>query len=307
LADLHVQVGELRLTTPVIAAAGTYGYGVEYDGLVDWTNVGGVAIKGLSFEPCSGLPPPRMVETPAGMLNAIGLQNIGVEAFVRDKLPHLRRLGPKVVANCWGDTPEEFARVVAALDEADGVDAIELNLGCPNKREWGKIFACDPVSTERIVSLARRATTKPLWAKLSPNVTDITEPARAAVEGGADALSLINTLRGMAIDASRRLPRLSNTTGGLSGPAIKPVGLWMVYSVSRVVRIPVIGAGGILSGEDVAEFLLAGASAVEVGTASLFDPAAPARISKELDAWLDRMGTERASDLIGALEEPVSC
>ncbi len=303
MADLVTQVGTLSLATPVIAASGTYGYGTEFDGLVDWPGVGGVSVKGISVQPCDGLPATRMVETPAGMLNAIGLQNVGVEAFLNDKLPELAKLGPRIIVNCWGNTPEEFSEVVERLDPAgDLIDAIELNLACPNKKEWGRIFACDPAAVKAIVGPARARTKLPLWVKLSPSVTDITEPATVAAGEGADALCVINTVRGMAIDVERRRPVLSNITGGLSGPAIKPIGLLMVYEASRAVDIPVVGGGGIVSGSDAVEYLMAGACAVQVGTANLYDPAAPARISREIASVLDRLGEARVSGVVGALE-----
>lgn len=301
MVDLSTRVGSVSLVTPVIAASGTYGYGVEYDGLVDWSRVGGVAVKGLSVAPSTGHSAPRMVETAGGMLNAIGLQNIGVDHFVSDKLPALLRLGPKVIANCWGTTPAEYDEVVRRLDRVDGVDAIELNLACPNKPEWDPPPSADPSVTAALVRSTRALTTKPLWVKLTPNVTDITEVARAAEDAGADALSLINTLKGMAIDVDARAPVLGNTTGGLSGPAIKPVALYLVFEVARAVRIPIVGGGGIVCGDDAVEFLLAGASAVHVGTASLFDPSAPARIADEIADTLARMGETTVTSIIGGL------
>lgn len=302
MADLRAKVGSVELATPVIASSGTYGYGVEYDGLVDWGRVGAVAVKGLSAEPSGGHPAPRMVETPGGMLNAIGLQNIGVDRFVAEKLPHLLESGVRVIANCWGNSVEDYEAVVSKLDVVEGVDALELNLSCPNKREWGDAtFASTAEGTREIVAAARRRTTKPLWVKLSPNVTDISESARAAEDGGADAISLINTLKAMAVDVRSRRPVLSNRTGGLSGPAIKPVALYMVHRAAETVEIPVVGGGGIASGEDAAEFLMVGASAVFVGTASLYDPGAPARISRELNDVLDSLGESSVSGFIGTL------
>jgi dihydroorotate dehydrogenase (NAD+) catalytic subunit len=237
------------------------------------------------------------------MLNAIGLQNIGIDSFVADKLPGLVGLGPKVIANCWGTTPAEYDEVVRRLDAVDGVDAIELNLACPNKPEWDPPPAADPKSTASLVRSTRALTTKPLWVKLTPNVTDITESARAAESEGADALSLINTLKGMAIDVDARAPSLGNTTGGLSGPAIKPVALYLVYQTAKAVSVPIVGGGGIVSGDDAVEFLLAGASAVHVGTASLFDPAAPARIADEIGRTIARMGESSVADVIGTLRD----
>jgi len=303
LIDLSTSVGALALASPVIAASGTYGYGVEYDGLVDWSLVGAVSVKGLSAEPSRGHPAPRMVETPGGMLNAIGLQNIGVDAFVRDKLPRLRTTGTRIVANCWGNTLAEYERVVERLDGVEGIDALELNLSSPNKREWGRLPSADPTVTAEIVTAARRRTRLPLWVKLTPNVTDVTEIARAAADAGADALSLINTLKGMAIDVEARAPVLANVSGGLSGPAIKPVALHMVYETARSVSVPIVGVGGIVSGRDAVEFLMAGASAVQVGTASLYDPAAPARIAREIRDVLEQVGETSVAGVIDALRK----
>ncbi len=300
--DLAVQVGPVRLRTPVIAASGTYAYGVELDGLVDWSLVGGVSVKGLSPEPSSGHKAPRMCETPAGVLNAIGLQNIGVEAFGRDKLPALRALGPRVIANCWGNTLEDYARVATMLEELEGIDVVEVNVSCPHKHEWGGILAADTAATAAIVKEVRARTARPLWVKLSPNVTDIVEVARVVQGAGADAVVAINTLRGMAIDLEHRRPVLANGSGGLSGPAVKPVALYMVREIARALDIPVVGVGGIRSGRDAAEFLVAGASAVEVGTASLYDPAAPARIAAELDDLLTELGETSAAALAGTLD-----
>ncbi len=305
MADLSAKVGSLALRSPVIAASGTFGYGVEYDGLFDWSLVGGVSVKGLSVNPSQGHPAPRMVETSAGMLNAIGLQNIGVERFLTEKLPALRATGTRVIVNCWGNTLAEYAEVAERLDRAPGIDALELNLSSPNKREWGVLPSSDPKITGEIVAAARKRTRLPLWVKLTPNVTDIVSIARAAADAGADALTLINTLRGMAIDLRARAPALSNTTGGLSGPAIKPVALYMVFEVARAVSIPIVGVGGITTGEDAAEFLVAGASAVQVGTASLYDPAAPARIARELAEVLERLGETSVASLVGSVRSDV--
>lgn len=298
--DLGARVGAVELATPVIAASGTYGYGVELDGLVDWSALGGISVKGLSAEASSGHRAPRMVETPGGMLNAIGLQNIGAEAFLRDKLPALRCLGPRVIVNCWGNTTADFERVVDALEGAPGIDALELNLSCPHKHEWGGVLAADPAATRDVIGAVRRCTRRPLWVKLSPNVTDVTEIAKVAEGEGADALTLINTLRGMAIDVEARRPSLANGSGGLSGPAIKPVALYMVFQTVAAVRIPVVGAGGISSGRDAVEFLMAGASAVEVGTASLYDPSAPARIAREIEGVVAALGERSVAAIVGA-------
>ncbi|HEY2775739.1 MAG TPA: dihydroorotate dehydrogenase [Candidatus Binatia bacterium] len=299
--DLSTKVGALELATAVIAASGTFGYGIEYDGLVEWPLIGAVSVKGLSAEPSKGHASPRMVETPGGMLNAIGLQNIGAAAFLRDKLPKLRTLGPRVIANCWGNTTADFERVVDVLGSADGIDALELNLSCPHKHEWGGVLAADPKTTAEVISAVRRRTRRPLWVKLSPNVTDITEIARVAEGEGADALTLINTLRGLAIDIETRRPSLANGSGGLSGPAIKPVALYMVWQTARAVGIPVVGAGGIRSGRDAVEFLMAGARAVEVGTASLYDPDAVARIAREIGDVVAGLGESSVTSIIGTL------
>jgi dihydroorotate dehydrogenase (NAD+) catalytic subunit len=292
--------GGLRLRNPVIAASGTFGYGLEFAGVTDLRAIGAIVVKGLSLEPNRGHPAPRIVETPAGMLNAIGLQNIGVRTFIESKLPQLRPFGTPIIANCWGHAPEEFAEVAARLSDAEGVAAIELNVSCPNKREWGRIIATDLDLTREVVRLVRSRCRLPLWVKLSPNVTDIASFARAAEDEGADAVSLINTLLGLAVDLDRRRPALTNVTGGLSGPAIKPVALRMVYEVVRTVRIPVIGMGGISSGDDALEFLLVGARAVQVGTASFIDPRATERIAAEITAGLRRRGCRDIHEWIGS-------
>ena len=302
VVDLTTAVGAVHLATPVIAASGTYGYGIEYDGLVDWTLVGGVSVKGLSLEPSKGHPAPRMLETSAGMLNAIGLQNIGVEAFVREKLPRLRAIGTRIIVNCWGNTPEEYERVVERLDTVEGIHALEINMSSPNKREWGRPLAADPRVAADVVRRIRARTRLPIWAKLTPNVTDIVVIARAVADAGADAITLINTLKGMAVDARTRKPILANITGGLSGPAVKPVALYLVYEVCRAVSVPVVGCGGIWSGSDALEFLIVGASAVQVGTANLYDPGAPARIAEELAMAVHDLGESSARALIGTLE-----
>ncbi len=301
-AHLSTTVGSIALATPVIAASGTFGYGVEYDGLVDWSRIGGVAVKGLSADPSTGHAAPRMVETPGGMLNAIGLQNIGAAAFLRDKLPRLRSFGPRVIVNCWGNTTADFERVVDALEGADGIDALELNLSCPHKHEWGGVLAADPKTTAEVVGAVRKRTRRPLWVKLSPNVTDIVEIAKVVEGAGADAVTLINTLRGLVVDVSKRRPALANGSGGLSGPAIKPVALYMVWQTARAVGIPVVGAGGITSGRDAVEFLMAGARAVEIGTASLYDPNAVARIADEISSVLAELGESAVSGVIGTLQ-----
>ena len=299
--DTQVAIGAVTLPTPVIAASGTFGYGLEFAGLVDLATVGAIAVKGLSLAPYAGKPPPRLIESPAGMLNAIGLQNIGVEAFLRDRLPELARLGARVVANFWGDSPEEFAECAACLDGAPGLVALELNAASPNRPEWGGIIASDPRALAEIVRVVRRRVRMPLWVKLSPNVTDVTAVGRAVEAEGADALCAINTLRGLAIDVETRRPRLRSVTGGLSGPAIKPVALAMVWALARAVGIPIVGLGGIRSGEDALEFLCCGARAVQVGTATFYDPRAPQRVAEEMAAWCRRHGVAALADMTGTL------
>jgi dihydroorotate dehydrogenase (NAD+) catalytic subunit len=301
--DMRTEVGAVRLPNPVIAASGTFGYGTEFAGLLDLAALGALSVKGLSLAPARGKPPPRLVETPAGVLNAIGLQNIGVEAFLRDRLPVLRAAGARVVANFWGDSPEEFAECAARLDGAPGLVALELNASSPNRPEWGGILASDAVALGGIVRAVRRRVTLPLWVKLSPNVGDITAVGRAAEAEGADALCAINTLRGMAIDAAAHRSRLASGTGGLSGPAIKPVALAMVRALVRAVRVPVVGIGGIRSGEDALEFLCCGARAIQVGTATLYDPHAPLRIAEEIAAWCRRHRISTLADMIGTLDD----
>jgi dihydroorotate dehydrogenase (NAD+) catalytic subunit len=300
--DTKVTVGSVTLPNPVIAASGTFGYGLEFAGIVDLSAIGAICVKGLSLAPYAGKPPPRLVECPAGMLNAIGLQNIGVEEFLRDRLPALVRTGARVVANFWGDSPEEFAECAARLDGARGLVALELNAASPNRPEWGGIIASDPAALAAVVrAVRRRARRLPLWVKLSPNVSDITAVGRAVEAEGADALCAINTLRGLAVDLETRRPRLRSVTGGLSGPAIKPVALAMVYALARSVDVPVVGIGGIRTGEDALEFLCCGAQAVQVGTATFYDPRAPLEIAREMARWCAEHGLKAVTDLVGAL------
>jgi dihydroorotate dehydrogenase (NAD+) catalytic subunit len=299
--DTRVGVGAVILPNAVIAASGTFGYGLEFAGVVDLAAVGAISVKGLSLAPYPGKPAPRLVESPAGMLNAIGLQNVGVDDFVRARLPRLAALGARVVANFWGDSAEEFAECAARLDGAPGVVALELNAASPNRPEWGGIIASDPVALAAIVRVVRRRVHLPLWVKLSPNVTDITAVGRAVEAEGADALCAINTMRGLAVDVATRRPRLWSVTGGLSGPAIKPVALAMVWALARSVRIPVVGIGGIRSGEDALEFLCCGARAVQVGTATFYDPRAPVRIAQEMADWCVRHGVAAVTDVVGTL------
>jgi dihydroorotate dehydrogenase (NAD+) catalytic subunit len=299
--DTRVSIGSVELPNPVLAASGTFGYGTEYEGLVDLGAIGALCVKGLSLRPAPGKPAPRLVETPGGVLNAIGLQNIGVDAFLRERLPALCAAGARVVANFWGDSPDEFAEVAARLDGAPGVVALELNASSPNRPEWGGILATDPVALGDIVARVRARVRTPLWVKLSPNVGDITVVGRAAAEAGADALCAINTLRGTAIDLETRRPRLASGSGGLSGPAIRPVAVYMVRQLAGAVRIPVIGIGGITTGEDALEFLCCGARAVQVGTATLYDPRAPLRVAEEIARWCAAHDVWAVAGVIGTL------
>lgn len=298
--DLAAVVGAVTLPTPILAASGTFGYGTEFAGVAALDRVGAIAVKGLSLRPCDGKPAPRLLETPGGMLNAIGLQNIGVDAFLAERLPGLVAAGARVVANFWGDTPEEFAECAARLDGAPGVVALELNAASPNRPEWGRVLAADPGALAAIVARVRPRVRLPLWVKLSPNVADVVAVGRAAEDEGADAVVAVNTLRGMAIDAETRRPSLASVTGGLSGPAIKPVALAMVWQLAGALGVPVVGVGGIRSGRDAIEFLMAGAVAVQVGTASFYDPAAPVRIAEEAAAWCAARGVSAVSELVGA-------
>ncbi|MEE8201260.1 MAG: dihydroorotate dehydrogenase [Candidatus Acidoferrales bacterium] len=293
----------LRLKNPILAASGTFGYGVEFAEVVDLNRLGGVVVKGLSAQPMDGAPPPRLCETPAGMLNAVGLQNIGVRRFIEEKLPALRAYDTAVIANVFGHTVEEYVEVITELEKAEGLAAYELNISCPNVRKGGVQFGLDPQLTREVTAAARGAARRrPLIVKLSPNVTDIAEIARAAEQAGADALSAVNTFTGMAIELASRRSRLGQATGGLSGPAIKPLALRMVWEVGRAVRLPVIGLGGISSGEDAAEFLVAGARAVQVGTANFVQPFAPLRILKELETYCESNKIARVSELCGTLQ-----
>jgi dihydroorotate dehydrogenase (NAD+) catalytic subunit len=301
--DLRVAFAGLSLKNPVLAASGTFGYGVEFEDVVALDRIGGFIVKGLSREPMAGNPPPRLWETAAGMLNSIGLQNIGARAFVADKLPLLRKINNIVViANVFGYTREDYEAAIQILNEGDGVAAYELNVSCPNTRHGGISFGSDPHLLEEVVAAAKRVSRRPLIVKLSPNVTSIPEMARVAEGAGADALSLVNTFVAMAIDPETRLPRISRVTAGLSGPAIKPIALRMVYEAAHAVDLPVIGIGGISTAADVVEFMLAGAVAVEVGTANYWDPRATENIVRELEQWSAQHGVEKITDLIGAMK-----
>jgi len=300
---LAVALGGLRLKNPLIAASGTFGYGVEYEGILDLSRLGGIVSKGLYLEPRDGCPVPRIVETPAGLLNAIGLQGVGIRAFVADVLPRLARYDTAVIVNVCGDTVEEYAEV-ARIADAPGVAALEINISCPNVKKGGMAFGGDPRMTHEVVAAVRKATRLPVIPKLSPNVADVTVFARACEEAGADALSCVNTLLGLAVDVERRAPRLAFGTGGLSGPAIRPIAVRMAWQAARAVRIPVIGIGGIGRAEDALEFLIAGCRAVQVGTANFVDPGVYARILEGLEAYLRRHGLESIDDVVGTLRFP---
>jgi len=299
--DLGVTIGPLKLKNPVLAASGTFGYGREYEDLFDPACLGGIVVKGLSLKPRAGNPPPRIVETPCGMLNAIGLANVGVERFLEEKLPRLRGLDTVVIANIYGHTVEEYGDVAGALRGVEGIHALEVNISCPNVAQGGMAFGTDPKASARVTEAVLARSDKPVIVKLSPNVTDIREPARAVVAAGAQALSLINTLTGMVVDVERRTPVLANVTGGLSGPAIRPVAVRMVHEVVRAVDVPVIGGGGIMTARDALEFLITGARAVEVGTASFVDPEAMVKIVDGLASFCRTRGVDRVQDLIGTL------
>ena len=299
---MAVSIGGLRLKNPVMTASGTFGYGDEYAPYVDLNCLGAVVVKGLSLEPRAGNPPPRIMETPCGMLNAVGLQNIGVTAFIREKLPFLRDHDVAVVANIFGESVEEYAAVAELLGRAEGVHALEVNISCPNVKRGGVAFGTDPDMAAEVTRAVKAATGLPVIVKLTPNVTDIAGIAAAVEAAGADAVSLINTLTGMSVDIERRVPHLRNVTGGLSGPAIRPVALRMVWQVARRVSIPVIGLGGIMTARDALEFLIAGARAVQVGTAQFVQPCACEEVLSGIEAYLERHGIEDINDVIGSLK-----
>jgi dihydroorotate dehydrogenase (NAD+) catalytic subunit len=295
----------LELVNPVIAASGTFGYGIEFEEIVSLEGIGGFVTKGISLEPMAGHPAPRIVQTAAGMLNAIGLQNVGVEDYIARKLPPMARYPKcKVIVNVFGQTVGDYIAVVERLNQAEGIAAYELNVSCPNVHAGGMAFGADPSSLEYLVSRAKAVSARPLIVKLSPNVTSIAHMAKIAADSGADAVSLVNTFMAMSIDVETRKPRLTNVTGGLSGPAIKPIALRMVYETAQAVDIPVIGMGGIVTPEDAVEFLLAGATAVQVGTASYADPRAVERLADGLESWCRSHQVERAASLTGAIEIP---
>jgi dihydroorotate dehydrogenase (NAD+) catalytic subunit len=301
--DLRVSFAGIELKNPVIAASGTFAYGIEFEDVVHLDRLGGFVVKGLSREPIIGNPPPRLYETAAGMLNAIGLQNIGARAFVDEKLPMLRALkNTVVIANVFGYTREDYEHTIEILNEGEGIAAYELNVSCPNTQHGGIQFGSDPRSLDEVVTTCKRFSQRPLIVKLSPNVTSIGQMAHVAQESGADAISLVNTFVAMSIDVDTRKPRIANVTAGLSGPAIKPIAVRMVYEASKSVQIPIIGMGGISTATDVIEFMLAGASAVQVGTASYWDPRATEKIVTELARWCAEHGVERIAELTGSMQ-----
>ena len=296
----------IELRNPVIAASGTFGYGIEFASMVDLNRLGALVTKGLSREPIAGNPAPRLWHTDAGMMNSIGLQNVGVAAFIKDKLPKLRPFAVPVIANVFGYAEDDYLEVVRALEDADGIAGYELNVSCPNTKQGGIFFSSDPQLLATLVGQVRSVAKRPVIVKLSPNVASIQPFARAAEEAGADAVSLVNTFISLAVDIETRTPRIGAGFGGLSGPAIKPIALRMVYEAAQAVKIPVIGIGGIANGEDVAEFLIAGARAVEVGTANFADPRAPERIARDLERVVRRLGAKSVCELVGTIRFPHS-
>ncbi|MGH9338087.1 MAG: dihydroorotate dehydrogenase [Acidobacteriota bacterium] len=302
MTDLSVTISGLKFKNPVLTASGTFGYGLEFIRFFDISELGGFCTKGLSFKPLKGNPPGRISETPAGMLNAIGLENVGTEAFIKDKLPQLEQYDTHVVANIFGITIEEFEAITELLNPQPKVSALELNISCPNIKEGGIQFGHDPDMTFRVVEAVKKISKKPVWVKLSPNVTDITVFARACENAGADAITLVNTFLGMGVDIRKRRPMLSNITGGLSGPAIRPLAVRLVHQVARAVGLPVIGIGGVTSARDVLEFMVAGASAVQIGTANFFDPKASVKAIRDLSGFCAELGIRSINDIVGTLD-----
>lgn len=298
---LAVEIAGIRFSNPVIGASGTFGYGLEFAELIDLNRLGGFSTKGLSARPLSGNPPPRIVETHGGMLNAIGLQNIGARAFIAEKLPLLSRYDTRIIANVFGYSDEDYIEAITILNDGEGISAYELNISCPNVKEGGIVIGNSPAAAARLTEKAKRASSRPLIVKLSPNVTDITVLARAIVEAGADSLSLINTLVGMAIDINTRRPRLNYGTGGLSGPAIRPIAVRMVHEVANAVRVPLIGIGGIASAMDALEFIIAGATAIQIGTANYYDPCVTMKVINGLSEYCDRTAINNIGSLVGSI------
>ncbi|MBA3028954.1 MAG: dihydroorotate dehydrogenase [Desulfobacteraceae bacterium] len=300
--DLSVNIGGVIFKNPVFTASGTFGYGAEFSSFLDLNHLGGIIVKGLSLEPSKGNPPPRIVETSGGMLNAIGLENVGIECFEKEKLPFLKSLSTPVIVNIFGKTIEDYAKLAARIETIPGIAMIEVNISCPNVSAGGLAFGTDPQIAHDVVRSVKEKTTKPVMVKLSPNVTDITVIAKKVEEAGADALSLINTLTGMAVDLETRRPKLANITGGLSGPAIKPVALRMVWQVCRAVSIPVVGIGGIMTATDALEFLITGAKSVQVGTANFINPRATMDIVEGITDYMKKKEIKKITDIIGTLE-----
>ena len=299
--DLSVTIAGIRMQNPVMTASGTFGYAKEFEPYLDLSRLGAIVVKTITLLPRAGAKPARVVETPAGMLNAIGLQNVGLDAFIEEKLPYLRQLGPPILVNIAGESIEDYCEMAKRLSDQESVAGIELNISCPNVAD-GLIFGCNANLAHRLMERVRQATPLPLIPKLSPNVTDNVEIARALADGGADALSLINTLIGMAIDVRTRRPKINNVTGGLSGPAIRPIAVRMVWEVARAVKLPLIGMGGIMTAEDALEFLIAGATAVAVGTANFTSPAAAQQVIDGIGAYLTKHGYQRVTDLVGSVD-----
>jgi dihydroorotate dehydrogenase (NAD+) catalytic subunit len=299
--DISVSLNGLKLKNPVMTASGTFGYGKEFDALIDLNQLGAIVVKGISIKPMKGNPPPRIVETAAGMLNAIGLANIGIEGFLEDKLPWLNTLNTEVIVNIYGHSISEYGELASAFRGVKGVSALEVNISCPNVDKGGLVFGKDPEMSARVTEAVVKNTDKPVIVKLTPNVSDITLLARAVEAAGAHALSVINTLTGMAVDVNTRRPRLGNISGGLSGPAIKPVALYMVYQTARAVNIPVIGIGGIVNAQDALEFMIAGASAVQVGTANFINPKATIEIIEGMRDYCIEKGIKKIRDIVGSL------
>ncbi|MHC2994942.1 MAG: dihydroorotate dehydrogenase [Candidatus Atribacteria bacterium] len=302
---VEVEVGRIRMKNPVMTASGTFGYGEEFSPFIDLDKLGAMVLKGITLKPKMGNPPPRIIETPSGMLNAIGLQNVGLEILIKEKLPYLQKYNTPVIINISGDILEEYVELARRLDEVSQdkkISGLEINISCPNVKQGGMAWGTDPRSTYQVVNEVRKVTSLPLIAKLSPNVTDIRVIAQAAEEAGADAISLINTLVGMAIDINSRQPKLANIRGGLSGPTVKPVALWLVWQVFQIVSIPIIGMGGILDAQDALEFILAGARAVSIGTANLINPKATIEIIEGIEEYLKENEIEDVNELVGSLK-----
>ena len=300
--DMSVEIAGIKLRNPVMPASGTFGYGEEYTPFIDMEKIGAIVTKGLSLKPKAGNPTPRIAETVSGMLNAIGLQNVGIDAFIQHKMPFLRTVNTPVIANFFGNTLEEYGEVAKRLNDIPEIAAGELNISCPNVKQGGIVFGTDPKAASEVVALVRKNLQKPLIVKLTPNVTDITVVARAVEEAGADAIACINTLTGMSVDVNTRKPRIANMTGGLSGPAIRPVAVRMVHQVVQTVSVPVIGIGGIVKAMDALEFLIVGAKAVQVGTANFVDPTAMISIIEGIEEFLVEEGIDDIHDLIGSLK-----